>query len=93
LDAPITTRPDWVCEVSPGNTKLVISQKQSAYAAAGVEWIWLANPDPRVRIIQVLRLNDAGQWVIHATASDEAIVHLAPFEEIELPLHRLWLEN
>lgn len=94
LDAPITTRPDWVCEVlSPGNTRLVISKKQGAYAAAGVEWLWLVNPDPQARVVQVQRLNDSRQWLIHSTASEEATVRLPPFEEIELPLQRLWLES
>jgi Uma2 family endonuclease len=94
LDAPITTRPDWVCEVlSPGNTRLVISKKQVTYAAAGVDWLWLVNPDPRVRVVQVLQLNDARQWLIHTTTADEAAVCLPPFEEIELPLQALWLER
>jgi Uma2 family endonuclease len=79
--------------LSPGNTRLVISKKQGAYAAAGVEWLWLVNPDPQVRVVQILHLNDSLQWLIHATASDEASVRLPPFEEIELPLQRLWLEG
>lgn len=91
LDAPLTTRPDWVCEVlSPTNTRHVIVRKQNAYARAGVEWLWHVHPDPEVRTLQVYHLLDE-RWLLHATCSDEPSVRLPPFEAIELPLGKLWM--
>jgi Uma2 family endonuclease len=91
LDAPLTTRPDWACEVlSPTNTRHVIVRKQKVYARAGVEWLWHFNPHPEVRALQVFRLVD-GQWLLLATCSDEPTVRLPPFEDVELPLAQLWL--
>ncbi len=91
LDAPIKTRPDWVCEVlSPGNTRHNIVRKQGFYARSGVEWLWHVNPAPDVRTLQVFHLVD-DKWLVHMTCSDELSVRLPPFEEVELPLAKLWL--
>jgi Uma2 family endonuclease len=91
LDAPLTIRPDWVCEVlSPSNTRKIVVSKQAAYARAGVEWLWLVNPDPLVRTLQVLHLGAEGLWVLRATYSDEAVVRIVPFD-IDVPLAKLWL--
>ena len=92
LDAPLTTRPDWACEVfSPSNTLRVIAKKQQVYARSGVEWLWHVNPDPLVRVLQVFRLVDGGQWLLVATCSDEPAVRLPPFEDVEIRLSKLWL--
>jgi Uma2 family endonuclease len=92
LDAKITTRPDWACEVlSPGNTRAAIIKKQTFYARVGVEWLWLVNPQPDIRVLQVFRLSTEAQWILHATHSDESTVRVPPFEEVELPLGKLWL--
>lgn len=93
LDAKITRRPDWACEVlSPGNTRAAIVKKQAAYARVGVEWLWLVNPQPEIRVLQVFRLSSEARWTLYATHSDEPTVRVRPFEEdIELPLGKLWL--
>lgn len=91
LDGPITTRPDWACEVlSPSNARTAIVKKQRVYASSGVEWLWLVNPTPEVRTLQVFRLSAESQWILHATHSDEPTVRVSPFEEVELPLGKLW---
>jgi Uma2 family endonuclease len=91
-DAPLRVCPAWACEVlSPSNTRTVILKKQKVYARSGVEWLWLVNPDPLVRSQQVFRSTDEGLWLLCSTYSDEAAVRIPPFEEVELPLTRLWL--
>jgi Uma2 family endonuclease len=91
LDAPPTVRPDWACEVlSPSNTRTVIVKKQAAYARAGVEWLWLVNPDPVVRTLQIFRLDaGSGLWLLHSTFSDEATARVPPFD-IDLAVDKLW---
>jgi Uma2 family endonuclease len=91
LDAPLTVRPDWACEVlSPGNTRTVIVKKQAAYARAGVEWLWLVNPDPVVRTLQVFRLDaGSGLWLLDSTFSDEATARVPPFD-IDVAVDKLW---
>jgi len=90
LDAPLTVRPDWACEVlSPGNTRTVVVKKQAIYARAGVEWLWLVNPDPAVRTLQIFQLT-AGRWQLHSTFSEEQSVSAEPFPMLVLPLGRLW---
>jgi Uma2 family endonuclease len=92
LDAPLRICPAWACEVlSPSNTRTVIVKKQKVYARSGVEWLWLVNADPLVRSLQVFRSTEEGLWLLHSTYADEAVVRVPPFEEIELPLVKLWL--
>ena len=92
LDAPLTTRPDWACDVlSPSNTRTVMVKKQAVYARAGVEWLWLVNPDPAVRALQVFRLSNEALWTLHSTFSDEPTVNAEPFPTVVLPLARLWI--
>lgn len=91
LDSTITIRPDWACEVlSPTNTRTVIVKKQVAYAQAGVEWLWLVNPAPDVRTLQIFHLSE-GHWILHSTFADEPEVSAEPFPAVPLPLGRLWL--
>lgn len=91
LDAPLTTRPDWACEVlSPSNTRTVIVKKQVAYARAGVEWLWLVNPDPAIRTLQIFRLSSESKWTLHSTFSEEPEIYAEPFPTLALPLGRIW---
>jgi Uma2 family endonuclease len=51
---PIIERPDWCCEVLSESTRKVDREtKLPLYAEAGVEWIWLV--DPEVRRVEVVR--------------------------------------
>ena len=66
-------------------------KKQAVYARAGVEWLWLVNPDPAVRALQVFRLSNEALWTLHSTFSDEPTVNAEPFPTVVLPLARLWI--
>ncbi len=46
LENPITARPDWCCELLSESTKKSDRElKVPLYARAGVEWIWLVDPE------------------------------------------------
>jgi Uma2 family endonuclease len=85
---PIDTRPDWVCEVlSPSNVAHDRVQKRHLYAAHGVPFYWLV--DPEARTLESLRLQD-GAWVDAGTYDDTATARIPPFEAIELEVGRLF---
>jgi Uma2 family endonuclease len=87
--ATISVVPDWVCEVlSPTNEKHDRTRKLPLYARDGVPWLWLVDP-PKHRL-EVYALKDAA-WALQVTCSREMSVRLPPFEEIELPVAKLWL--
>lgn len=88
-DAPyIELPPDWACEVLSTSTALVDRRlKVPLYARAGVRWVWLV--DPKVRSVEVLRLDgESYRWV--STSGEAERVRLEPFDAIELELHALW---
>ena len=83
--------PDWVCEVlSPSTARYDRVIKLPKYATHGVAWSWLV--DPVLQTLEVYRLT-AGQWTLLATHAGDEIVRAEPFDAVELPLARLWLES
>ncbi len=82
--------PDWVCEVlSPSTERIDRGRKLRIYAEAGVAHAWLVNPTERT--LEVLRLRD-GAWTIVAVCSGSDTSRVEPFDAIELPLGRLWID-
>jgi Uma2 family endonuclease len=82
--------PDWVCEVlSPSTERIDRSRKLRIYAHAGVSHAWLVNPVERT--LEVLRLRE-GAWTIVAVCSGADAIRAEPFDALELPLGRLWVE-
>lgn len=87
---PFRTVPDWVCEVlSPSNARYDQQTKAPFYASVAVPWLWLV--DTRSRLIEVRRLA-AGKWVVEEVFSDEPAARIPPFDAIEIPLNRLWVD-
>lgn len=87
----ITLAPDWVCEVLSPSTELRDrTSKLAIYAREGVGHLWFVSV--RTRHVEVYRLHDA-HWVLLGTAHGDAKVRLAPFEEVEIDLSRLWTEG
>jgi Uma2 family endonuclease len=83
--------PDWVCEVlSPSTERIDRGRKLRIYAKAGIAHAWLVNPVERT--LEVLRLRD-GAWTIVAVCSGPDVVRIEPFDAIELPLARLWVDS
>jgi hypothetical protein len=80
--------PDWVCEVlSPGTARTDRVVKMPIYAAQGVTWLWLIDPDQQT--LEVYRLLE-GHWLLEQTAQQEDEVTAPPFGEHWFLLEDLW---
>ena len=83
-----TLAPDWVCEVlSPSTRRLDLHGKRPVYAREGVGHLWLV--DPTDRTLEAFELRE-GEWVLIATAQDDASVRVRPFEAVTFGLGDLW---
>lgn len=86
---PITVAPDWVCEiVSPTSAHRDRVKKRDLYARSGVSHYWLVDVD--VRTLEAFQL-EGERWLLIGNYGDDAVVRIAPFEAIELPVGRLFL--
>lgn len=86
-ERPFAVRPDWVCElVSPTTAITDVRVKLPAYAACGIPFIWFV--DPELRLLQVF-VPEKGQPMLVATASEEDIILLPPFD-VDLSPVRWW---
>ena len=82
--AHITTPPDWLCEVrSPSTSAVDRKVKMPVYAAAGVPWIWIV--DPEGQTLEVFHLG-GGHWVDAGVWSEDDKACVPPFDAIELDL-------
>ncbi len=80
--------PDWVCEVLSTSTALRDrTEKLPLYAQYEVRHLWFV--DPRIRTLEVLRLEE-GRWVIVSTHGADDLVRAEPFGEVEIELRALW---
>jgi Uma2 family endonuclease len=75
--------------LSPSTERIDRGRKLRIYANAGVAHVWLVNQVERT--LEVLRLRD-GAWTIVAVCTGSDAIRVEPFDAIELPLGRLWVE-
>lgn len=81
--------PDWLCEIqSESNARHDRVTKLPHYARHGVQHVWML--DPRLRTLEVLRLEN-GRWIVVANFGGDDVVRAEPFDVIELELAALWL--
>ncbi len=81
--------PDWICEILSASTaSFDRAKKLRVYAADGVGHAWLI--DPRLRTLEVLRLEGC-HWAIVETHVGDEVVRAEPFEQVPLELSALWL--
>ncbi len=87
---PIDVRPDWVCEVlSPSNAANDRVKKRRLYAAHGVPYYWII--DPEERTLEALRCEGPGEvWIEIGSYDDTSVARVAPFEAVELEVGRLF---
>ena len=86
-ERPVTTRPDWVCEVlSPSNAATDTVTKRRVLHRHAVPHYWLL--DPEARTLRVLRFTVAGYLEITNATLDETI-RAEPFDGIELSLSEI----
>jgi Uma2 family endonuclease len=86
---PIDVAPDWICEViSPSTAVRDRTIKRELYARHGVPHHWLVDPDTRT--LEAFELVD-GRWTLLGAYDESATVRVPPFEEVELPIGRLFL--
>ena len=85
---PIDTPPDWVCEVlSPSNAAHDRVTKRHLYAAHGVPFYWMVDPDARTLEALALR---GGVWVDAGSFDEHATARIPPFEALDLEVGRLF---
>lgn len=86
---PITVVPDWVCEVlSPSTAAQDKITKRALYARSGIRSYWIVDVDAHT--LEAFELLDQ-RWVLAGTYGDDALARIAPFEQIELAVGRLFL--
>jgi Uma2 family endonuclease len=86
-----TLAPDWICEVvSPVTGRLDRVRKMPIYARERVAHAWLV--DPLQKTLEVYRLEDS-RWVVASTHGGDDRVRAEPFQAVELPLARWWMES
>lgn len=87
----ISVPPDWVCEVlSPKTARLDRIKKMSKYAKFEVPYVWLI--DPVLKTLEVFKL-ESGRWVRSDAFEENDKVRVEPFQEVEIDLGSLWLEE
>jgi len=80
--------PDLCIEViSPSSAQIDRQDKFRQYAAGGVAFYWII--DPKHRTVEAYRLAKR-KYVECGRGHGSDIVHLAPFDDLELPLSQLW---
>jgi Uma2 family endonuclease len=79
-ERPVTTLPDWVCEIlSPSNADYDEGEKLALYHAAGVPWVW--HVDPERRLVRVYAHDPRG-YLVQATVRAGAEAAMPPFEAV-----------
>lgn len=87
-EAAYYTAPDWVCEIlSPSTRTWDREKKMPLYAFHRVGHLWMA--DPLTCELEVFALGRRG-WELIATYSGDGKIRAEPFDEVELPLSRIW---
>jgi Uma2 family endonuclease len=88
-ERPITTVPDWICEVvSPADRGRDRVRKADLYLRTGVPHYWIL--DPAERTLEAFEAQD-GRWLRGGAWTDGDTPRVAPFDAIELDVAGLFL--
>jgi Uma2 family endonuclease len=81
---PMTTRPDWVCEVlSPSTARDDLVKKLRVFQRSGVKYYWTV--DLTNETLTVLRWTPEG-YLLSLTAARGDRVRAEPFDAVEIPV-------
>lgn len=87
----ITVPPNWVCEIlSPSSARTDRIKKMRIFADHKVPHAWII--DPVIMTLEVFKL-ESGKWTIQGLHEGKERVRAEPFEEVEIDLANLWLEE
>jgi Uma2 family endonuclease len=85
----ITGAPDLVFEVLSASTESRDRhQKRPLYADAGVPWMLFV--EPAARVVEVLRLNNEGKYVVEDTAAGDEKLEFELFPGLSSDLSKVW---
>lgn len=83
--------PDWVCEIlSRATVRADRIEKMGIHALQGVPRVWLI--DPSVQTLDMFGL-ESGKWLLVHPFAEKDAVRAEPFQEIEIGLGFLWLDE
>ncbi|HAO32593.1 MAG TPA: Uma2 family endonuclease [Candidatus Competibacter sp.] len=86
--AYFTLPPDWICEVLSSSTARVDrAVKMPIYAAQGIPFLWLIDPD--LHTLEVFVLSE-GRWSLERVCQESDPVSAPPFEAVTFALSDLW---
>lgn len=87
---PLTTVPDWVCEIiSPSRPADDRVRKRRLYAKHAVHFYWIL--DAQAHTLEALRLDGAtGDWHEIGAYDEQSSARIAPFAAVELEAGRLF---
>lgn len=86
-----TVSPDWVCEIlSPSTARNDRVKKMRVFAQHEVQYAWII--DPILMTLEVFKL-ESGNWTVRGLFAENEKVRAEPFEEVEIDLGNLWLEE
>jgi Uma2 family endonuclease len=90
--AYISLAPDWVCEVlSPSTAATDRAEKLPIYARERVGHVWFVHPTERV--VEIFELGTNGRWIVEGIHRGNERIRAKPFEEVELDLSVLWIDD
>lgn len=78
-----------IVSATPSDARRDRIEKLSEYAAFGIKWYWLV--DPQLRSVEILELNDQGRYV-HLVNATDGTVSVPGCPELRLPVDDLWRE-
>lgn len=88
----ISLAPDWVCEVlSPRTAATDRAEKLPIYARERVSHVWFVHPTDRV--VEIFELGPTGRWIVDAIHRGKERIRAKPFDETELDLSVLWIDD
>jgi Uma2 family endonuclease len=87
----ISGAPDLVIEVlSPATEGRDRHTKRGIYAKSGIPWLMYVEPEGR--LVEVLKLNEEGKYVVEESAVDEDVLTFELFPDLEIDLSEVWFE-